>query len=90
MYCKQNVAGEMREEVMRDEREREREEEVMRDDRDERDERDDRDDRDDRDEREEREEREEEVTREEDTEASRGVTTIIIGLVIYHLHIFFT
>ena len=67
MYCKQNVAGETREEVMRDERERE--EEVMRDDRD---------------------EREEEVTREEDTEASRGVTTIIIGLVIYHLHIFFT
>ena len=62
MYCKQNVAGETREEVMRDER----------------------------DDRDEREEREEEVTREEDTEASRGVTTIIIGLVIYHLHIFFT
>jgi len=63
MYCKQNVAGEMREEVMRDER-------------------------DDRDERDERER--EEGTRDEEAEASRGVTTIIIGLVIYHLHIFFT
>jgi hypothetical protein len=55
MYCKQNVAGEMRYEVTRDKGE----------------ERD-------------------EVTREEDADASRGVTTIIIGLVIYHFHIFFT